>query len=290
MSTPLIFQGFGQVVKEVSAAVLPLLVLLLFFRPIFKLPRRLIVNTLKGLALAFLGLLLFLQGVKVGFLPVGREIGVALAASPHRWSLIPIGFLLGFTATFAEPAVRILSSQVEIASSGYIRASLLLYTLSLGVALVTALGMARIIIGFPIHYLVVPGYLLALVMLKFSQPAFTGIAFDSASVATGPISVTLIMAVAVGAAAQLEGRDPVLDGFGIVALIALAPILLVLLLGIVYPNQSVEGEEEDEDEVEMFLAEETAAGEKPAAAGEVTGNTGEMNGKVPLNRISLREE
>jgi len=103
--------------------------------------------------------------------------------------------------------------------------------------------MVKLVYGFSIYYLVVPGYLLALVMLKFSQPAFIGIAFDSAGVATGPISVTLIMAVAIGAAAVLEGRDPVLDGFGIVALIALAPILLVLALGIVYPDSETETEE-----------------------------------------------
>ncbi len=292
MNDLVIFQGFGQVLREVSAAVLPLLVLLLFFRPIFKLPRRLFMNTLKGLAVAFLGLLFFLQGVKVGFLPVGREIGAAIAASPHGWGLIPIGFLLGFAATFAEPAVRILSSEVEIASSGYIRASLILYTLSIGVALVTALGMARIILGFPIHYLVVPGYLIALVMLKFSQPAFTGIAFDSAGVATGPISVTLIMAVAVGAAAQLEGRDPILDGFGIVALIALAPILLVLLLGIVYPDQMEDVE--DEDEADGLLTDEEKAVPGGEAAGDTAASVGtltmEIKERVPLNHFELKEE
>jgi hypothetical protein len=238
-----IFRGLGQVSKEAAAAVCPLLVLLLFFGPIFKLPRKLLRNTLKGLVIAFVGLIFFLQGVKIGFMPVGREIGGALGNSPYAWSLIPIGFLLGFAATFAEPAVRILSSQVEKASTGYIRSELILYTLSISVALVTALGMVKLVYGFSIYYLVVPGYLLALVMLKFSQPAFIGIAFDSAGVATGPISVTLIMAVAIGAAAVLEGRDPVLDGFGIVALIALAPILLVLALGIVYPDSETETEE-----------------------------------------------
>lgn len=243
-----IFHGLGQVIKEAAAAVCPLLLLLLFFGPIFKLPRRLLLNTLKGLMIAFVGLVLFLQGIKTGFMPVGREIGGALGNSPYVWSLIPIGFLLGFAATFAEPAVRILSSQVEKSSNGYIRGELILYTLSISVALVTALGMARLVYGFSIYCLVVPGYLLALVLLKFSQPTFIGIAFDSAGVATGPIAVTLIMALAVGAAAELEGRDPILDGFGIIALIALAPILLVLILGIVYPTSENEIEEEEEED------------------------------------------
>ena len=129
-----IFRGLGQVSKEAAAAVCPLLVLLLFFGPIFKLPRKLLRNTLKGLVIAFVGLIFFLQGVKIGFMPVGREIGGALGNSPYAWSLIPIGFLLGFAATFAEPAVRILSSQVEKASTGYIRSELILYTLSISVA------------------------------------------------------------------------------------------------------------------------------------------------------------
>lgn len=268
-----LFQGLPQVVKEAAAAVLPLLALLLLFRPLFKLPRTLIRNTLKGLLFALLGLILFLQGIKAGFLPVGREIGAALGNSGFSWGLIPTGFLLGFAATFAEPAVRILSSQVEKASSGYIRSGLILYTLSISVALVTALGMAKLIYGFPIYYLVVPGYILALVMLKFSQPAFIGIAFDSAGVATGPIAVTLIMAVAVGAAAELEGRDPVLDGFGIVALIALAPILLVLILGIIYPDQLEGNEGEEEIDREKGVKGETGAEEKLLEENEGLSNT-----------------
>ena len=280
MTDFVIFQGFFQVIKEAAAAVLPLLVLLLLFRPLLKLPRSLIKNTLKGLLISFLGLILFLQGIKAGFLPVGREIGAALGNSSFAWSLIPVGLLLGFAATFAEPAVRILSSQVEKSSSGYIPAKLILYTLSISVALVTALGMTRLICGFPIYYIVVPGYILALVMLKFSKPAFIGIAFDSAGVATGPIAVTLIMAVAVGAAAELEGRDPVLDGFGIIALIALAPILLVLVLGIIYPHQD-EGENEEEVEIRKRSEEEKKIClEKSTLEKEVLlGNTNMRGGK-----------
>ncbi len=246
MTMPPLFQGFIQVIKEATAAICPLLVLLLIFRPLFKLPSRLIGNTLKGILIAFLGLILFLQGVKVGFLPAGREIGLVIGRSNHAWCLIPIGFVLGLTATYAEPAVRILSFQVEKASSGFIRGTLILYTLSISVALITALGMAKLVYGISIYHIIVPGYLLALVMLKFAQPAFIGIAFDSAGVATGPIAVTLIMALAVGGATALQGRDPVFDGFGIVALIALAPILLVLTLGIIYPVQDSK-EEENKD-------------------------------------------
>ncbi len=241
MSDLVVFQGFVGILLEVALAVLPLLLLFLIMQVYLKLPRSLVLNILKGFTLAFAGLALFLQGVKIGFLPAGREIGIILGGLPHRWVLMPIGFALGFVATLAEPAVRILSTQVEKASSGYIREKMMLYTLSLGVAIFTSLGMAKILYGIPIYYLVVPGYLLALLMLKFSNPTFIAIAFDSGGVATGPITVTLIMAVAVGAAAVIEGRDPVMDGFGLIALVALAPILLVMALGFFYREREKEG-------------------------------------------------
>jgi hypothetical protein len=240
MNGLLIFQGFSGILLEVALAVLPLLLLFIILQVYLNFPRSMMIKILKGFALAFAGLALFLQGVKIGFLPAGREIGIILGGLPHRWVLIPIGFVLGFVATLAEPAVRILSSQVEKASSGYIRDKIILYTLSLGVALFTALGMAKVVYGIPITYLVVPGYLLALLMLKFSNPTFIAIAFDSGGVATGPMTVTLIMAVAVGAASIMEGRDPVMDGFGLIALVALAPILLVMTLGFFYREREKE--------------------------------------------------
>ena len=239
-----IFEGFGQVLLEVAAAVFPLLVLFLIFQAFLKLSSLYVVKILKGLVLAFMGLALFLQGVKIGFLPAGREMGRIIGGLPYAWSLIPIGLILGFVATLAEPAVRILSSQVEKASSGYIPERLILYTLSLGVAIFTALGMAKVVYGIPVYYLVIPGYLLALLMLKFSDPLFIAIAFDSGGVATGPMTVTLVMAMAVGAAAAIEGRDPVIDGFGLIALVALAPILLVMVLGFIYRKKEREPEKE----------------------------------------------
>lgn len=234
MNLSAVWQGFGDVLVEVLIAITPLLLLFILFHFFFRQPGRQLLTTLKGFMLAYLGLALFLQGVKVGFLPAGTAIGSALGALPNRWILIPIGFILGFVATLAEPAVRILSSQVEKASSGYIREKLILYTLCLGVAVFVAVGMFRIVYGISFYYLVIPGYILALVMLKFSDPTFIAIAFDSGGVATGPMTVTFIMAMAVGVAGAIEGRDTVLDGFGLVALVALAPILLVMTLGFIF--------------------------------------------------------
>ncbi|MDN7012278.1 DUF1538 domain-containing protein [Methanoculleus sp. FWC-SCC3] len=227
--------GIGQVALEVVQALLPLVIFFSVFQVLYlKLPRVYVVNLAKGILLASLGMVLFLQGVNVAFLPAGREIGEALAAFDQRWLLIPFGFFLGFLATYAEPAVRVLGYQVEESSSGYIGESLILYTLSLAVAVSVSLGMGRLVYGIPLLWLLIPGYLLVIVLLLFTDKEFVGIAFDSGSVATGPMAVTFLLSLAVGVAAGIEGRNPVVDGFGLIALIALAPILSVLMLGVLY--------------------------------------------------------
>lgn len=227
--------GIDLVALEVVQALLPLVIFFSVFQVLYlKLPRVYVANLAKGILLASLGMVLFLQGVNVAFLPAGREIGEAVAAFDQRWLLIPFGFFLGFLATYAEPAVRVLGYQVEESSSGYIKESLILYTLSLAVAVSVSLGMARLVYGIPLLWLLIPGYLLVIVLLLFTDKEFVGIAFDSGSVATGPMAVTFLLSLAVGVAAGIEGRNPVVDGFGLIALIALAPILSVLMLGILY--------------------------------------------------------
>ncbi len=243
MSSLQVFSGFGHILAEVSIALIPLLFLFGIFHIFFlKLPKEKLINICKGLLLTFLGLSLFLQGVKVGFFPVGEAMGMALGSGKHNWILIPIGFLLGFVATFAEPAVRILNHEVEKASSGYIPQQIMLYTLSLGVGLAVAASMVRILLGIPLWYFIVPGYAAALILLRFSSKTFISIAFDSGGVATGPMSVTFVMAIAIGVAASIEGRDPLLSGFGMIALVALAPILSVLALGLLYGRKERENE------------------------------------------------
>ena len=230
-----LFQDISHIVAEVAFALLPLLLFFLFFQVFFlKMPREQVFNIIRGAALAFLGLVLFLQGVKAGFFPAGELIGERLGASGHSWAMIPIGFLLGFVATYAEPAVRILNLEVEKVSSGYIPRTVMLYALCFGVAVSVALSMLRILTGWPLMYFIFPGYLLALLLIHFSTPSFTAIAFDAGGVATGPMTVTFILAIAVGAAAVVEGRDPLLDGFGMISLVALAPIISVLVLGLLF--------------------------------------------------------
>lgn len=235
MSELLEFLEIGEILLEVLVALGPLVVLFGVFQLLFlKLPRAYIGKLLKGLAMSLVGLIFFLQGVKVGFLPAGTKMGEILGTFSHPWILVPIGFSLGFVATIAEPAVRILSLEVEKASSGAIRAKVILLVLALGVALFVALGMARILYGIPVHSFIIPGYLIAIIMLKFTNATFIAIAFDAGGVATGPMTVTFVMAMAVGVATVMEHRSPILDGFGLIALVALAPILSVMGFGLFY--------------------------------------------------------
>lgn len=226
--------GIDHIILEVLQALLPLVVFFLIFQVIsLKLPREYIINLLKGLIITSIGMVLFFQGVKIAFLPVGQKIGEYFGSLDQLWILLPFGFLLGFLTTYAEPAVRVLCYQVEKTSSGYIRGTLILYALSFGVALSVMLGMARIIYAVPFLPLIIGGYTIALILMYFTDPDFVAIAFDSGGVATGPMAVTFLLAFTVGVADVLGGRDPLLDGFGMVAFIALTPILTVMTLGII---------------------------------------------------------
>ncbi|MCK0473075.1 DUF1538 domain-containing protein [Halalkalibacter sp. APA_J-10(15)] len=236
-----IFAGFEETIFEVTFALIPLLIFFLVFQFIFlKLNKKKLFRIFIGIVLSFTGLTLFLQGVHVGFFPAGELMGEKLGELSYNWVVIPVGFLLGFVATFAEPAVRILNNQVEKVSSGYISERMMLYTLSIGVACSIALSMFRILSGFPLWYVIIPGYLLVMILMFFSSNTFIAIAFDSGGVATGPMTVTFILAIAVGIASVIEGRDPLMDGFGMIALVALAPILSVLILGLIFERKRAE--------------------------------------------------
>ncbi|ADI00038.1 DUF1538 domain-containing protein [Salisediminibacterium selenitireducens] len=232
----MLLEGFDHVLIEVTMAIIPLLLFFFVFNAIFlKLGWSKIKDILIGIVFTFFGLLLFLQGVEVGFFPAGEAIGEILGERENTIILLPIlGFVFGFVATFAEPAIRILNYEVEKVTAGSISKNVMLITLSIGVGTAIALSMVRIVLGIPLLYFILPGYILALILVFVSSPRFVAIAFDSGGVATGPMTVTFIMAIAVGVASVTEGRDPLLDGFGMIALVALTPILAVLVLGMIY--------------------------------------------------------
>ncbi|SER75943.1 DUF1538 domain-containing protein [Salipaludibacillus aurantiacus] len=234
-----LFEDIEHVLIEVTMAVIPLLIFFFVFQFFFlKLEKEKIKNIVIGIIFTFAGLVLFLQGVEVGFFPAGEAIGESLGARENTMFLLPaLGFLFGLVATFAEPAIRILNYEVEKVTAGSISKNVMLITLSLGVGVSIALSMFRILAGIPLWWFIVPGYALALILIFISKDRFISIAFDAGGVATGPMTVTFIMAIAVGVATVTEGRDPLVDGFGMIALVALTPIISVLILGLIYKQK-----------------------------------------------------
>ncbi|MDD3777429.1 MAG: DUF1538 domain-containing protein [Actinomycetota bacterium] len=227
-----------NLIIEVSIALVPIFVIFVVFQLlVLKIARKTFKNILKGFLLTFIGLVLFLYGVQIGFMPAGTIIGETIGSSSYRWILIPIGFLLGFVVTVVEPAVRILCSQVENSSSGYLKEKAMLYILSIGVAAAVALAMAKIVFEIPLIFILLPGYTLAFILAFIAGPRFTSLAFDSGGVATGPMTVTFILSISLGAAAVMEGRDTILHGFGLVSIVALAPIIAILIFGIIFQRK-----------------------------------------------------
>lgn len=229
-----LLQHIAEAAWSVTLAVLPLTVLFLVFQVLFlQLPVREVTRILTGTLIASLGLFLFLLGVSLAFLPFGRAIGEALGALPQHWLVVPFGILLGFVTTWGEPAVRILANEVQEASSGSIRRSLVLVTICIGVSVWVGIGMLRIGYEIPLLYLVVPGYAGVLALMAFSEKVFVGIAIDAGGVATGPLANTFLLALAFGASSAMGHEHPLVHGLGLVALIALAPVLSLLTLGVI---------------------------------------------------------
>jgi hypothetical protein len=232
VSDALVLSDLGGLAWRVALAVLPLAVLFMIFQLLFlKLPRREVSRILTGTLVASAGLFLFLWGVAIGFLPFGRVIGEAIGSVSQKWLLVPFGLILGFVTTWGEPALRVLADQVEEASTGSIPRTLVLTTICLGVAVAVGIGLVRIVYGVPLFWLLVPGYALATALMWFSDKEFVSIAVDAGGVATGPLANSFLLALALGAASAM-GRDPLVHGLGLVSLIALAPIVSVMLLGL----------------------------------------------------------
>lgn len=188
---------------------------------------------LMGVVYTFVGLTIFLTGVNVGFLPLGHELGKILANSNFKWLIIPIGMIIGFFIVMAEPAVQVLKKQVEEETEGAIPARALSLTLSIGVAISIGIALLRVLTGIPIMYVIIPGYIVA-ILLSFVVPdVFTSIAFDSGGVASGPMTATFLLPFAVGACGAVGG-NVANDAFGVVAMVAMTPLIAIQLLGLIY--------------------------------------------------------
>lgn len=231
--------------KEVLLALLPLLLIFLVFQKnYFKLSKMEYRKILKGLLYTLIGLVLFLVGVNAGFMEVGNMIGFNLASFDNKLPLIIIGFILGLVTILAEPAVYVLTNQIEDVTSGYVKRKLVLIALSLGVGLAIALSMLRIIsTEIQLWHYLLPGYLISIILTYFTPKLFVGIAFDSGGVASGPMTATFILAFAQGAANAIEGANVLIDGFGIISMVALTPLIALQTLGLIFKVKLKKGGE-----------------------------------------------
>ncbi|MDR0472535.1 MAG: DUF1538 domain-containing protein [Treponema sp.] len=192
-----------------------------------------------GFLYTMIGLILFLTGVNVGFFPVGQLLGSQLAASQFKWVLVPLGILVGYFIVAAEPAVHVLNKQVEEISSGAITAKMMNRGLAIGMAAALAITMLRILLGIPIMWILIPGYAFALILTFFVPRIFTGIAFDSGGVCSGPMSSTFLLPFAMGTCEGVSG-NLMIDAFGIVAMVAMTPLIVIQMMGLVYKFRTKE--------------------------------------------------
>ena len=195
--------------------------------------KRSVIKIIVGLIDTYIGLVLFLTGVNVGFMPVGNYLGQTMAGLPYCWIIVPIGMVIGYFIVMAEPAVFVLTKQVEEMTSGAISAKAMGTSLSIGVAASVGLAMIRVLTGISILYFLIPGYFIALALTFFVPKIFTAIAFDSGGVASGPMTATFLLPFAMGACEALGGSI-ITDAFGIVSMVAMTPLITIQIMGLIF--------------------------------------------------------
>ena len=218
--------------EEVAIALGMIVVFFLICQFIFlKLPKRQLLRIGVGVLFTYAGLVIFLTGVNVGFMPIGYKLGTQLSTLPD-WLLITVGVVIGVLVVLAEPAIHVLTTQVEEVTGGYVTKRSMLLGLCIGVGAAIGLSVVRIVFDFSLAYYIVPGYFISLALSLFVPPVYTAIAFDSGGVASGPMTSGFILPFATGLCVALQGSDAVLrDAFGVVALVAMAPLITIQLLG-----------------------------------------------------------
>jgi len=224
------------VLFEAFLAIFPIFFIYMLFQLMYlKQPKRAFRRVIFGLLFAFIGLVLFMLGVHAGFLDVGRIVGSTLSEPDNKFLLIAIAFGLGLFTVLAEPAVSVLTHQIENVTSGYIKRRVVSIALSIGVGLAVALSVVRILVPeLRLWHFLLPGYIIALGLTFVVPKLFVGIAFDAGGVATGPMTATFIFAFMQGAADKVPTANVLIDGFGVVAMIAMTPIIALQVLGLIY--------------------------------------------------------
>jgi hypothetical protein len=220
--------------KEVLMALSALVICFIVFQLItFRYHRHQLGRIMVGFIYTFIGLILFLTGVNTGFFPEGRLLGFQLASSQFKWLLVPLGTLVGYFIVAAEPAVHVLNKQVEEISEGAITQKMMMKGLAIGMSVALTITMLRILLHIPIMYILIPGYMFALGLTFFVPNIFTGIAFDSGGVCSGPMTSTFLLPLAMGTC-EGSGGNIMLDAFGIVAIVAMTPLIIIQLMGLIF--------------------------------------------------------
>ncbi len=218
--------------KEIALSLLPIVLFFAVFQAlILKLSGRNLTRILIGLVYTYIGLVLFLTGVNVGFMPAGNYLGQVLAGLSHPWVIVPIAMVMGYFIVKAEPAVYVLNKQVEEITDGAISARAMGTALSAGVAISLGIAMVRVLTGISILWILIPGYTIALVISFFVPKIYTAIAFDSGGVASGPMTAAFLLPLAQGACVALGGNI-VTDAFGVVAMVAMTPLITIQVMGL----------------------------------------------------------
>lgn len=255
-------EGFVQFFKEVITVLLPIVIIFIFFQIIrLKLSKTRLIRILMGILYTLFGIVIFMTGVNIGFMPAGVYIGKHLAQLSYKWILIPLSAVIGFFVVYAEPAVHVLNKQVEDITSGAISKKMMMAGLSIGVSLALVLSIVRVLTGISIWYFLLPGYAVALVITFFTPKIFTAIAFDSGGVAAGTMAAAFLLPFTVGIC-EATGGNIMTDAFGVVSMIAMMPLITIQIIGFIYnrklvKNSKIEAAEQTQSiSIDNFLYEQ----------------------------------
>ncbi len=227
-------QGLPKFAEEVAVSLMPIVAVFFIFQLVCRrFHKKQVFKMSIGMVYTYVGLVLFLCGVNLGFAPVGAYLGEELALLEYKWLLVPIGMLIGYYIVKAEPAIQILNHQVESVTDGAISVTAMNISMSIGVSVSVGLAILRVLVGIPIQWIIIPGYIIALCMSFFVPKIFVGIAFDSGGVASGPMTSTFLLPLSIGVCIAVGG-DIMNDAFGVVALVALTPLIAIQTMGLVY--------------------------------------------------------
>ncbi len=226
-------RAFPDYLRETAVALLPIVAIFLLFQFFsLKIPRRNLLKILIGILYTYVGLVLFLTGVNVGFSSLGAVLGGQLAVGYTKYLLIPLSMLFGWFIISAEPAVAVLEKQIEEVSAGTISGKVIKISLSVAIALAMGVSMLRVLTGISLFWFLIPGYALALILSFFVPDIYTAIAFDSGGVASGPMTATFMLQFVIGASNALGGNI-LTDAFGVVAMVAMMPLISIQIVGVI---------------------------------------------------------